>query len=110
MCGLCESKNPLGNLRKLSLLEVNEPSEIIVCFARNGKVAHALHIDCKTVLGPWISFASAATLDKALVYLGGTEAQMQMHRDQMRRCGQGSSHIRLMPLRKNLLMIDYGKL
>jgi hypothetical protein len=32
VCGLCESKNPLANLRKLSILEVTTPAEIIVCF------------------------------------------------------------------------------
>jgi hypothetical protein len=32
------------------------------------------------------------------------------HRDQMKRCGQGSSNIRPLPNRKNLLRIDYGKL
>jgi hypothetical protein len=34
--------------------EMTEPSEIIVCFTRGGTIAHALHLDCKTVLGPWI--------------------------------------------------------
>jgi hypothetical protein len=80
MCGLCKSKNPLGNLRKLSLQEVTEPSEIIVCFTRNGKVAHTLHLDCKTVLAPWIMFASGETLHQALAYLGATDAQTEAHR------------------------------
>jgi hypothetical protein len=30
--------------------------------------------------------------------------------NQMKRCGQGSSHIRLLPNRKNLLRIDWSKL
>jgi hypothetical protein len=110
VCSLCASMNPLGNLRKMSIQEVTEPCEIIVCFTQSGKAAHALHIDCKTTLGPWINFQSAETLEKALVYLGGTEEQMTKHRDQMLSCGQGSSHIRLLPLRKNLLRIDWGKL
>jgi hypothetical protein len=110
VCGLCEAKNPLGSLRKISIQEVTESSEIIVCFTRGGTIAHALHIDCKTVLGPWVSFASAETLEKALRYLGATDAQMEDHRKSMRACGQGSSHIRLLPTRKNLLRIDYGKL
>jgi hypothetical protein len=46
-------ENPLGNLRKMSIQEVTEPSEILVCFTRGGTAAHALHHDCKTVLGPW---------------------------------------------------------
>jgi hypothetical protein len=110
VCGLCQAKNPLGNLRKMSIQEVTEPSEIIVCFTQSGKVAHALHVDCKMALGPWITFASGETLEKAMRYLGATDGQIEAHRDQMRKCGQGSSHIRLLPLRKNLLRIDYSKL
>jgi hypothetical protein len=107
---LCGAKNPLGNLRKMSIQEVTEPAEILVCFMQNGTAAHALHIDCKTVLGPWITFFSAETLDRALVYLGATDEQMREHRNQMRRCGQGSSDVRLLPNRKNLLRIDWNKL
>lgn len=110
VCGLCQSKNPLGNLKKMSIQEVTEPSEIIVCFTQSGKAAHALHLDCKTALGPWITFASAETLERALLYLGATDQQMDDHRQSMRSWGQGSSHIRLLPNRKNLLRIDYGKL
>ena len=110
VCGLCESKNPLGNLRMLSIQEVTTPAEIVVCFTQNGKAAHALHIDCKTTLGPWITFSSGETLDKALVYLGATEEQMETHRKNMSRWGQGSTSIRLLPNRKNLLRIDYSKL
>ena len=110
VCGLCQAKNPLGNLRKLSIQEVTTPAEIIVCFTQSGKAAHALHPDCKTALGPWITFASGETLDRALIYLGATDAQMGDHRQSMRSWGQGSSHIRLLPNRKNLLRIDYSML
>ena len=51
LCSLCQTKNPLGNLRRMSIQEVTEPLEIIACFTQAGKLAHALHIDCKTVLG-----------------------------------------------------------
>jgi ribosomal protein L40E len=61
VCRLCQAKNPLGNLRKLSIQEVTTPAEIIVCFTQSGKAAHALHLDCRTALGPWITFASAKT-------------------------------------------------
>lgn len=81
-----------------------------MCFTRGGTAAHALHIDCKTALGTWQQFASAETLDRAMVYLGATEEQMKEHRDVMRRCGQGSSHISLQPRKKNLLKIDWSKL
>jgi hypothetical protein len=58
VCGLCKAKNPLGNLRKMSIQEVTTPAEIIVCFGPGGParqpgttMANALHIDCKTVRG-----------------------------------------------------------
>ena len=54
---------------------------------QSGKTAHALHLDCKTVLGPWITFASEETLDKALGYRGGTDEQMEEHRQKMRAWG-----------------------
>ena len=110
VCSLCNTKNPLGNLQKLSLREVTEPSEILVCFTQGGTAAHALHYDAKTVLGPWIKFQSAETLEKALRYLGATDEQIAAHRNTMQRTGQGSSHIRILPNRKNLLRIDYSKL
>jgi hypothetical protein len=118
VCGICQAKNPLGNLRKMSIQEVTTPAEIVVCFGPGGPAGHpagtvianALHIDCKTVLGPRIAFSSAETLEKALRYLGATDEQVEEYRSDLRRWGQGSSHIRLLPNRKNLLRIDYGKL
>jgi hypothetical protein len=93
----------------MSIQEVTTPSEIIVCLTRGGTAAHALHIDAKTALGPWITFASAETLEKALRYLGATDEQIAAHRTDMGQCGQGRSHIRLPPNRKNLLKIDWSK-
>jgi hypothetical protein len=52
VCSLCQTKNPLGNLRRMSIQEVTEPLEVLVCFTQGGTLAHALHIDCTTVLGP----------------------------------------------------------
>jgi hypothetical protein len=89
---------------------LTDRTEIIVCFTQAGTAAHGLHLDCRTVLGPWVTFSSAETLEKALRYLGGTDEQLEDHRRQMARCGQGSSNIRLLPDRKNLLKIDYSKL
>jgi hypothetical protein len=80
------------------------------CVLRGGTLAHALHHDYKTVLGPWVKFTSAETLEKAFKYLGADDDQMAAHRNQMDRCGQGSSHIRLLPNMKNLLRIDWNKL
>ena len=73
VCSLCGTKNPLDNLQKMAIQGVTEPSEILVCFTQNGTAAHALHIDCKTVLGPWIKFTSAKTLEKALQYMDATD-------------------------------------
>src|ERR1700679_379978 len=95
VCGLCQAKNPLGNLRKLSIQEVTTPAEIIVCFTQSGKAAHALHLDCKTALGPWITFASGETLDRALIYLGATDAQMEDHRQSSGAWGRGRTHFSL---------------
>jgi hypothetical protein len=94
----------------MAIQEGDAPSTIIVSYMQAGTAAHALHIDCKTVLGPWVKFTSAETLERALSYLGATDEQMKEHRDQMRRCGQGSSQVRRLPLRKNLLKIDWSKL
>lgn len=110
ICSLCCTRNPLGNLQKMSLQEVTEPSLILVAFTSGGTMAHALHWDGKTALGPWVKFASAETLEKALRYLGATDEQIAAHRSTMQLTGQGSSPIRLLPNRKNLLKIDYSKL
>jgi hypothetical protein len=85
VCSLCGEKNQLGNLQKMSIQEVTEPSEILVCFTQGGTAAHALHIDCKTVLGPWIRFQSSETLERTLRYLGATDEQIAAHQNQMRR-------------------------
>jgi hypothetical protein len=47
-------------------------------------------------------------LDRALVYLGATDEQIREHRDQT--LWPGSSQVRLLPLRKNLLRINWNKL
>jgi hypothetical protein len=110
VCSLCGAKNPLGNLKRMSLREVTEPSEILVCFTKGGTAAHALHYDAKTILGHWIKFQSAETLEKVIRHLGATDEQFAAHRNTMQRTKQESSHIRLIPNRKNMLRIDYDKL
>jgi hypothetical protein len=69
-----------------------------------------LQLNARHRLGPWIKFASAETLEKALRYLSATGEQIDAHRKTMQQTGQGSSHIRLLPNRKNLLRIDWDKL
>lgn len=107
-CGLCGERNPLGNLRKLPLETVTSEYEILLCYVpRNGYRAHGLHINCRTVLGPWVRFASHETMVRAMQYLGATEAQIESHQRHQCAWGQGSSHIRLLPNRRNLLKLDY---
>jgi hypothetical protein len=52
--GLCGDRSPLGNLRRVPLGLVKAECEILVCFVpRDGYDVHALHLDCRTVLGRW---------------------------------------------------------
>jgi hypothetical protein len=53
---------------------------------------------------------SAETLERAMVNLCATEEQVAAHRSALRQTGQGSSHLRLLPNRKNLLKVDWEKL
>jgi hypothetical protein len=110
ICSICENKNPLGNLVKFAVGDVNVIYEIVVVFTQGGTHAHALHRDGRTVLGPWTKFASADVLDRAMVYIGATDAQMTEHRAAMPSWGQGSTRVRFLPLRKNLLKVDWSKL
>jgi hypothetical protein len=107
VCNLCQAKNPLANRRKTSIQEVSTPSEIIVCFHPWWNDRSCAAIDCKTARGPWITFASAEKLEKSRRYLDATHEQLAVHRTDMARCGQGSSHIRFLPNRKNLRRIDW---
>lgn len=111
VCGICQEKNPLANLRRLPLDVVNATWEIILCFIpRHGYNVHALHVDCTTVLGPWVAVASDETLLRLMAYLGATPEQLAAHQRDQKAWGQGSSNMRLLPHRKNLLKIDWGKL
>ena len=106
--------HPLHELKMRSGTRVQGNAKIccsgLVCFTQSGKAAHALHPDSKTALGPWITFASDATLDRALVYLGADPMRRwKITRQSMRAWGQSSTHIRLLQNRKNLLRIDYSK-
>ena len=109
-CGICGAKNPLGNLRRLPLMLVNDLVIIKVAFTQNGTAAHALHWDESKPLGPWIKFKSGEVLERALVYLGMTPGQLLALRETMSRGGQGISTLTLKPRKKNLLRIDYNKL
>ncbi len=88
VCGVCQRKNSLGNLRKMSIQEVTEPSEILVCFTQGGTAAHALNIDCKTVLGPWIKVHFSRNSREGAALPGTTDERLAAHSKQMRRCGR----------------------
>ena len=97
--------HPLHELKMRSGTRVQGNAKIccsgLVCFTQSGKAAHALHPDSKTALGPWITFASDATLDRALVYLGADPMRRwKITRQSMRAWGQSSTHIRLLQNRK----------
>jgi hypothetical protein len=49
ICSLWGSRNPVGNLKKMSFQEVTEPSEITVYFTRGGEISHALHCDVRSL-------------------------------------------------------------
>ena len=108
VCGMCGEKNPLASLRKLPLDAVTATREILLCFvSRNGYNVHALHVDAKTVLGPWVHVASHETVLRMMEYLGATKEQLAAHCEHQRYWGQGSSNMRLLPNKRNLLKIDY---
>jgi hypothetical protein len=55
---LCGDSKPLGNLCNVPLGFVKAEYEIIVCYVpRDGYNVHGLHVDCRTVLGPWVHVA-----------------------------------------------------
>jgi hypothetical protein len=79
--------------------------------SRDGVNCHALHVDCKTVLGPWVHVSGDETMVKVLRYLGAMREQVADYEDKRRRWGQGSVHISLLGAnRKNLLKIAWAKL
>jgi hypothetical protein len=80
VCNICGSANPLGNLRKLTMLDLTEPREIWVPWTQSGTAAHALSSEGRTSLGPWIKFASAETFERALIYIGMTDQPLTDHR------------------------------
>jgi hypothetical protein len=111
-CSLCGDKNPLGNLRRMPLESIRARFEIVLCFVpRDGVSCHALHVDCRTVLGPWVHVTGDETVLRMLTYLGATKAQLAEYEDHRRQWGQGSVHVSVLGgNRRNLLKIDWSKL
>lgn len=111
VCNACGKPNPLANMRKMSMLDLTEPREIWVPWTMSGTAAHGLAKDGRTVLGPWITFSSAATFERALLYVGMTDQQLEDHRRGMERAGNGCTTVRVIPgNRKNLFKIGWKKL
>jgi hypothetical protein len=79
--------NPLANMKKMTLLDLTEPWRIWVPWTMSGTAAHGLAVDGRTVLGPWITFSSAETFERALRYVGMTDQQLEEHRHGMSRAG-----------------------
>ena len=97
------------------MVNQNREHQMILNFGpdthRDGAMqVHALHADCKTVLSHWQAVESVETLRKMMRYLGATDEQMMSFENSLRRWGQGSVHMRLLPDRRNLLHIDYSRL
>lgn len=111
VCNACGKPNPLGNMRKMTMLDLTEPRLIWVPWTRSGTAAHALSTNGKDSLGPWITFSSAETFERALKYVGATDEQIAEHRRGMERAGNGCAKISVVPgNRKNLFTIDWTKL
>jgi hypothetical protein len=69
--------------------------------------SRTLCISTRRRLGHWIKFTSAEALEGA-ANLRATDQQIVVHRMAMQQTGQGSSDIRQLPNRNNLL--DWNKL
>jgi len=81
--------------------------------ASRGVVPWPTHCTSTAKTGAWaldhVCF-SGDFRESPLRYLGATDEQIAAHRTDVEQWGQGSSQIRLLPNRKNLLRIDYIKL
>lgn len=105
ICEACERQNPQTRVRSVSR-ELLEPRTICINFiARDGVSVQAMHLDGRTVLGPYVRVQSAETLRRLLAYLGATPAQLAEFDNSNRRWGQGTVQITLAPRRKNLLRL-----
>jgi hypothetical protein len=113
-CG--QQANPQGTCGSLpAMVSQSREHQIILNFGPDTRRAgemhvHALHTDCKTVLSHWQAVETVETLRKMMRYLGATDEQMMSFENSLRRWGQGSVHMRLLPDRRNLLHIDYSRL
>jgi hypothetical protein len=81
---------------------------IVLCFVpRDGVSCDALHVDCRTVLGPWVHVGNDETMS-GCCGTWGTPEQIAVNDDQRRRWGQESIHVNVLGgNRKNLLKLDW---
>jgi hypothetical protein len=105
MCDACDHQNPQSRVRTVAR-ELLAPQTICLNFVPgDGYTVQAMHLDCRTMLGPIVKVQSAATLHRLLAYLGATPAQLAEIADCIRRWGQGTVQTTLVPGRKNLLRL-----
>jgi hypothetical protein len=91
---------------------VTSEFEIIVNFVQgDGSDVHVLHLDVQNGTSPLDSSEGRPqTPMQTLIYLGATPEQMVEHESDRNMSGKRSSHLRLLPQRRNLLKIDHSKL
>jgi hypothetical protein len=75
VCGAC-GKPTASEHEEMTMLEVTEPRRIWIPWTPGGTAAHGLARDGRTVLGPWITFSSAETFERALRYVGMTDQRL----------------------------------
>jgi hypothetical protein len=93
------------------MLDLTEPREIWVPWTHSGTAAHALSSDGRTSLGPWITFSSPETFERALLYIGMTEQQLADHRRGIEQAGNGCATVRFLAgNRKNIFKVEWSKL
>jgi hypothetical protein len=56
-----------------------------------------MDLDCRTMLGPYVTLQSKETLRRLLVYLGATAEQLADFDQSIRSWGQGTATITLQP-------------
>jgi hypothetical protein len=105
MCDTCGEQNPKARRRMMPRAWF-QPRDIHVNFIpRDGYSVKAMDLDCRTMLGPYVTVQSKETLRRLLAYLGATPDQLADLDQSIRSWGQGTAKITLQPGRKNLLRL-----
>jgi hypothetical protein len=76
VCETCGEQNPRSRRRMVPRAWL-QPRDIHVNFLpRDGYSVQAMDLDCRTMLGPYVTVQSKETLRSLLVYLGATPEQL----------------------------------